>query len=266
MPKRSAEGMIKTMQSQQRAKQWKKTKTKGKFPKGLKTLISQTVRSLSEEKIVIATGSNVALPCASLATPNHLNLCPQISQGSSHNTRTGNEVRVTSCTVRGHVTILPYNATTNTLGAPALVKIWICRYKNANVASMASTNADTAFFDTGASTTGMGTTILDMSLYPNPDSWDVLETKTFKVGIASQSATFPVGINAYYDNSPCVVPFRFDVGKYLKGPLMYQDTSNTCTNKNLFFVIEAVYAQGNITNGLSIAELSYAYQCKYTDA
>jgi len=265
MPKRSAEGMIKS-QSQSRARQWKKMKPKGKFPRGLKTLVSQTVRSLSEQKIVVATGSNVALPAASLATPNHLNLCPQISQGTAHNTRTGNEVRVSSATVRGHVTILPYNATTNTLGAPALVKIWICRYKNANVASMASTNADTAFFDTGAGTTGMATTIVDMSLYPNLDSWDVLETKTFKVGIASQSTQFPVGINAFFDNSPCVVPFEFQVGKYLKGPLMYQDASNVCTNKNLFFVIEAVYAQGNITNGLSIAELTYAYQCKFTDA
>lgn len=257
-----------TMPSEsRRPKLWKRTKPKGKFPKGLKSYISQTVRSLAEQKIVVATGVNVALPSVSLATPNHLNLCPQISQGTAHNQRVGNEIKVSSCTIRGHVTILPFNGATNVLGAPALVKIWICRYKKANVGSMASTDADTAFFDTGSGTTGMATTILDMSLFPNLDSWDVLESKTFKVGIASQSASFPVGQNTFYDDSACVVPFQFDVGKYLKGSLLYQDnTSSVCTNKNLFFAIEAVYATGNLTNGFTIAEMAYAYQCKYTDS
>lgn len=245
----------------------RRSKQYGKSSKrGLTALIKKTVESLSERKFILSSDINLSISQTAGSAPTTVNLCPRLAQGTSQNQRVGNEVRIASAIMRGHVGILPYNATTNPIGAPALVKIWICRYKSANTNSILQTNADSAFFDNGATSIGFQATIGDMTYFPNMESWEILETKSFKLGAASTSVPFPTGTNLMFDNSPSIVPFSFDYAKHLKGPLRYEDNTTTvCTNKNLFFIVEAVYSQGNATSGLTIAELAYNSRVEYYD-
>lgn len=271
MSKRSQSGDVKITRTvsmaptmKRRSKQYAKIKSKGSA--ALKSIIKRTVLGLSEKKIILAGGGNVALGSVGGTSPNYLNLCPDIAQGTAQNQRVGNSVRVTGALIRGHFCVLPYNATTNPLGAPALIKVWICRYKKSNTALLTGTDASTGFFDVGSAVTGFSGAMLDMEYYPNEDSWDILETKIFRVGSASQSVSMPVGSNVLFDNSPSTVPFEFNIGKHLRGQCLYNDnTSNVVTNKSLFFVVQPVYAAGNSTTGYSIAEMSYATKWEFID-
>lgn len=270
MPKRSADGIVRTvsapmMSSMKRPRQSYKGKIKTKIPKGLKTYVAKTIRNMSEKKEVVAAGSAVLDTCTVGLAPSTLNLVPRIEQGSQQNQRTGNDVRVVGGTVRGHICLRPQNATTNPVGAPILVKMWLCRYKSANTSSILQTNADTAFFEgaTGG-VTGFAGTLLDLSLFPNESSWEVLETKEAKLGVGFTSAG---GVSSYYDNSPSTVPFAFSIGKYLGGVTQYLDNSSSVsTNKNLFLVFQAVAAFPYTgTTAWEIAEITYGIKHQYID-
>lgn len=201
-------------------------------------------------------------------TPSYLNLVPRIEQGSQQNQRTGNDVKIVSGLIRGHISTRTRDATTNPLGGPILVKIWLCRYKTANTSSLLNTNADTAFFEGGTGgAIGFSGTIQDMSNFPNVDSWDMLQTKEYKIGTASQSNSMPAS-TVFFDNSPACIAFEFDLTKYLKGTTQYLDnTSSVSTNKNLFLVFQATYAfTGSTTEAYELADCTYTMRHQYIDA
>lgn len=275
MSKRSASGAVKITRtvsapmqssSMRRPKQFGKGRFRAKMP-GLRALVSKTIRSLAEKKKVTSNGI-AGIDSAVGAAPSTLSLVPRIEQGVAQNERTGNDVRVTKGIVRGHINIETFNATTNPACSPVLVKMWLCRYKTQNTASILQTNADTAFFEgTAGGSIGFGGTIADMGLFPNTDSWTVYETKEFKIGVGSTSSTFPVAAAAYFDNSPACVAFEFDCTKYLQGTTQYLDNdSSVSTNKNLFLVFQAVYAFPYATSEASaLAQLTYSIQHEYID-
>ena len=103
-------------------KQWMKKRSSG--APTLRKAIKDAVEKMAEKKAVIASGTNVPITTASSSVPFGLELAPQISQGTSQNQRVGNEVKVVKATIRGHLAILPFNATTNAAGPPVLVKMW----------------------------------------------------------------------------------------------------------------------------------------------
>lgn len=245
-----------------------KGKIKAKIPAAVKSYVRKTVMNMAEAKQVVS-GGIVQLDSAQTGqSPSALNLVPRIEQGAQQNQRTGNDVKVVSGLVRGHLNINIQNVTTNQFGGPVLVKMWLCRYKTANTSSILNTNADTAFFEGGAGgAIGFTGTIQDMTNFPNVDSWDVMSTKEYKLGLASPQASTPA-IASYYDDSPSCVAFEFDLGKYLRGTTQYLDnTSSVSINKNLFLVFQATYAFNAITTTASeLVTLTYNIRHQYIDA
>lgn len=247
---------------QAKGKQWMKKRKVG-TPE-LRKAIKEAVSKMAEKKAVIAHGQNIPLVTANGSIPNWIALAPVISQGTSQNQRVGNQVKVVKAMIRGHLTLLPV-ATTNAFGPPAFVKMWLLRYRLSNPASFASTDAASALFDTGAATSGCIANIFDIQAYINNDSYELVQEKVIKLSSASGTANIPsTTVGTIFDSGPASVPFSFEFGKKL-GVCIYNDSTTSCTNKNLFLVFQAVYANGSSSGAGQLAEVSYAYRADYID-
>lgn len=246
-----------------RAKQMYKKPIKGS--KNLKALIKKTITQLAEKKAVIATGQNIDMFTVGAGTvPSFISLTPAIVQNAAQNGRIGNAVRVTKATVRGHVILKPYNATTNVKVAPICLKIWLCRYKTSSTADLSLTNVATAFADTGGGTSGLTGQMIDMDFFPNQDSWEWIQTKTYKLGLSSTSDSAPTGKTLFFDNSPSQIAFSFEYGSKL-GNCLYNDGTAFCTNKSMFLIFQAVYADGTASSGYNLCELDFCTCVEYID-
>ncbi len=238
---------------------------------GGRKAITQIVKSVlsrqAENKTWFDYGANQSISSTTGGlTPTFKNLLPQLSQGSSHSNRIGNEVRVKSAYIRGHVNILPYDATLNPQQCPPplYVKMWICSAKAINTNNLALTTIGTNFFDVVSGSVSFQSNMLDIDFTTNKDAWIVHATKTVKIGAGSYVSTGPISQYAYLDNSPMSVPFAFSYGKNLK-TLKYDDSGPIPTNRNMFIVFQAVPANGATAGGYIPAEFHYTTRVEYED-
>lgn len=231
---------------------------------GLGKLVRAEIIKAAEKKVWISYGANNSIStCQPGGVPAGLNLIPILSQGTTNSTRVGNEIRVTSAYAKGIVNILPYNATSNVLSTPVLVKIWLAYSRKIVATTLGLTDIGSTFFEVNSGNTGFQGNALDMILSPNKDNWVVLDTREFELGATYASSTGPVGTGGYFDNSKMSMPFLFDYGKHLS-TLMYDDNNTGCTNKNLFLVFQVVYADGSSTS-ITPAEVHYNIRVEYVD-
>lgn len=241
---------------------------KGSVSTKIKKYVNRVIHRNIENKEFLSYGANQSIICASATTPSGIALIPAISQGGSVNNRIGDAVRLRRGVIRGYVNIKEYNATTNPYSAPYWIKIWICR--NLQYAGQIPQNSldYSTFFRTGGSNIAFQGNMLDMCLPVNEELWKVEATKTFRVGATYASATGPVGSNSYFDNSHMSVPFYFNYSKYTKKLLKFNDGSNSnlCTNHNLYFIVQAVYADGSTAGSIVPAEFHYTNRFEYEDA
>jgi len=252
-----------------RPKRYGKMKYKSSIPKGLKAYVANAIQSVAEKKTVVANANSFDISsCQVGETPSYLYCVPRIAQGTAQNQRSGNDIRVTSGIIRGHLSLTFVNNETSPYVSPVLIKMWLCRYKTANTVSLLNTNCDTSFFEAATGNTkGFTGQIGDMDQYPNLDSWDIFETKEVKIGVSSTSVFAPSDNVVFYDNSSAVAPFDFSLGKHLRGVTSYVDDDSTIpSNKNLFLVFQATYAfPAATTVGSVIAKASYAIKHEYID-
>jgi len=191
---------------------------------------------------------------------------PVVSQGTGHSNRVGNEIRVRSGYVRGHVNLLPYDATLNNSPIPCYVKIWILSCKEKNGSALASTSIGNDFLDIVNSSIGLQGNMLDVELSVNKDAWTVHASKTIKLGVGAITSVGPVGTNGYYEGtSSFSTPFSFNIGKFMKAPLKYDDTDTTVVNKNMFIVFQCVPANGASGSSQLMAEFHYSTRVDYED-
>lgn len=268
MSKRSQSGAVKMTRMVSYAPPIRKRPTfmKRTFKKGsLSAQIKAAVAKLAEKKRIIGHGENVGLDCVTGTTPVSLALAPVITQGTSHNTRVGNSIRVIKATVRGHINIMPYDATNNPTGPPAYVKMWLVRWKVGQTASFANTDVDAKFFDTGAGVAGFQGHMFDMDAFVNDDSWELFAEKVVKIGASAPTAGTTAANSQVFDGvSPSGVPFYFEYGSKL-GTCEYNDSTSTCTNKNLWLVFQPVYANGIISTGKVPVEVNYCSCVDFID-
>lgn len=244
----------------------KRSKVRGSMTAAIRAAVTR----LAERKVTIVHQENFGMVCAINSVPTGISLCPALSQGTAHNQRIGNQIRVVRATIKGHVTVLPVNATSNISGiVPTIVRLMVCRYKLANVSSLASTDVATKLFDTGGGTAGCQGSLFDATAFVNEDSWELVADKILKIGASSvsgNSATTGIpAANAYaFDNSSAILPFSFEFGSKL-GNVIYNDTTTTASNKNLFLILQPVYASGATVASAIPCEFNYNYKCEYTD-
>lgn len=233
--------------------------------KSIATFVKSIISRQAENKIWADYGVNQPIVCCNSGIPTAKNLLPTLSPGTGIQARVGNEVRVRTAYIRGHVNLLPYNVTSNPSPLPAYVKMWICSGKILNTTNLGATNIATTFFEAGGASAGFQGNMLDIDFSPNKDMWTVHYTKTVKIGAGFVlSSGSPVQGGSYFDNSPMSVPFQFRFSKKL-ATLKYEESITSPTNKNLFIVFQCVPADGSTATNQQIAEFHYTTRVEYED-
>jgi len=232
--------------------------------KYITTICKKVISKAAENKAWFNYGTNIQISNTNLGTPVYLNLLPSLTQSVGKSGRVGNEIKVKSGFVRGHINILPYNVTTNPSPPPVYVKIWLVASKTVNTNLFQNTPASTSFFDVVNSSLGFQGNMLDIDWTINKDLFTLYASKTVKLGASFSHSTGPVSYNSYFDNSPMSVPFSFSFGKHVK-TLKYDDTTTVPTNRNMFLVWQAVNADGSSPTGNVPAEYHYSIRVDYED-
>lgn len=241
----------------------RKSTAKPKVSTAVKKYVKNSIHRLAENKVLISSNVNQSLTTASASNPASINLCPTVAQGTSHVGRIGNEIKLVKGFIRGFVNLLPYNATTNPLSTPVMVKLWVCSNKKIQSTTFSSIGSGD-FFEDNASTANFAGNLKDMMLSVNKENWHVYATKTFELGATYASSTGPTGTSGYFDNSKMIIPFYFNFGKHLKTTLKYNDTDTNPTNRNMFLLLQAVYADGS-TSSVTPAEYHYHIRWEFED-
>lgn len=232
--------------------------------KTITKIVKSVLSRQAEKKCWFDYGVNQTITTVVTATPVFKNLVPLLTQGTGHSGRIGNEVRVKSGYIRGHVNILPYSSLTNPGPAPVFIKLFLLTCKQINTNNLVSTPIAGNFFDVVNSTIGLQGNMLDIDLTINKDLWVLHGSKSFKIGAGYGTSTGPVSLLSYFDNSPMSVPFYFNFGKFLK-TLKYDDATTVCSNKNLFLAFQCVSADGTTYSGSIPAEFHYSTRVDYED-
>lgn len=244
----------------------RKARSSNRLRKPIAMAIKRAIARNIENKVYSKYATNVPIVTTSLTTPTYLgNLLPQITNGTNNTERIGNHIRIKHAYIRGVVNLLPYSVLTNPLSTPVIVKMWLASTKQINTNDLALTACSTNFFDAGASPAGFQGNVLDTLLSPNKDAWVIHATKTVELGATYASATGAVGTSGYFDNSKMTMPFYFSYGKKFRGEIKYNDATTIPTNRNLFLIFQAVYADGSFL-GTQIAEYHYTCRVEYEDA
>lgn len=237
---------------------------RGGARKSIAKIVKSIISRQAENKSWFDYGSNESIVTAALTTFSSKNLIPQLAQGTGKSGRVGNEIRIKSGFIRGHVNIKPYNATSNPNPCPVYVKMWIISCKDINTHVLSNTNIANDFFDIVNSSTGPQASMIDMDFTVNKDAWTVYATKTVRLGSTYSFSPSPVSTGSYFDNSPMSVPFSFNFGKNLK-TIKYDDNVTTPTNRNMFIIFQCVTAEGGTNGGYVSAEYHYTTRVDYED-
>lgn len=241
---------------------------KGKsVSKAVKMYVKKALGRNMENKVWEKFGNSIPIVSTVTSTPTYLgNLLPQPAQDTTQIGRIGNEIKIRKGYVRGYVNLLPYNALTNPLSTPVMVKLWLVSCKYMNTATLSSTNIGSDFFETGSGSAGLQGTLVDTVLSVNKDNWTVHKTKQFELGVTYASGAGPASTGGWYDNSKMIMPFYFSFGNKFKAALKYNDAAtNVPTNRNLFLVFQAVYANGS-SSGIQTCQYTYNTRVEYEDA
>lgn len=240
---------------------------KRKVSKSIKSYVKRTIHRNIENKERCQYAANIALNAASYSTQS-IGLIPPCGQGTNDDSRIGNQTKITKGIIKGHINLLPYNATTNPSPAPLWVRILLVRnlrwgYQQANLDSTSLG----MIFRAASAAIGQQFNLLDMNLPVNSDAFRVLADKKFRLGSTSPSATGPVSSGTYFDNSHMSAPFYFNWGKYCKKVLKFDDNSSPYLpmNHNLYLIFMAVNADGT-SNTYIPCEYHYVNHALYEDA
>ena len=232
----------------------------------LKAYVNSRLAREGETKHWYDYASNQSITSAGAGSyPTARNLAPVLSLGTSQYQRIGNKIKVTSATVRGYVNILPYNAVSNSLSTPVLVKIWVCSAKQLNTILIGSTDINNTFFDVSGASTGFQGSPLDMILFNNPEKWHIWGSRQFEIGATYASSAGPVGTSGYFDNSNMTKQFEIDFTAGFKRSVLYEDATTSPTNLNFFLVFQTVYADGQYSGTNIQTEYHVVTSVEYKD-
>lgn len=269
----------------------KKTKkSKGKSINSTKEVARQEVKmALSralERKSSTALLSGIALGNAINATTFNANntfpLTPYtnvlaIAQGNTQGTRVGNIVKPVKASMKLHLFLNPYTASTNTVPIPQVVEIYIFSLKGVDQAFGDAVNAVSnsagTFFQAGASYSGFGGDNLDALKETNPDSVTVYYHKRIKLGSAQYSDNTGAQANQFfYTNNDFKLFHEINVDLMKHGfpkKLIFNDTNTIATSRALYCVISPWDSDGGANPDTTSAiplNMDMRIHVDYTDA
>lgn len=181
-------------------------------------------------------------------------MTPGLAQGTGQGSRTGNSVTTKRCVVRMVVNSI-YVATA---GSPTYVDIYFFKNKKSNTISSTSD-----FLQLGSGSTdynGDATPICGL-LTVNEDVFrDCIHRR---VEVFNPPNTTTTAYAASINPSVCLV---FDVTRFMKKKLTFDDTNNVCTNDNLFMAIGTTQTDGSNVGAVNTVEVTYTVEYEYYDA
>lgn len=235
------------------ARRGKRSFKKAKVSSSVKTYVRRTLSRSAETKMVTYTSGGNTFGNPVSGTPAGTDLRPDIRQGTEHDQRIGNSVRIVSAHARIHVRSLAYNSVTNPHHNPMVLKVWLVSSKKYNGPNLSESGISSNFFEyNGAS--GTSGTILDLGFEVNKEAWTV--HKSWQRTIRVWDTTGDLNLNR-----SCDISFNF--AKYLKTLEFSSDTAIYTTNKNLWLIYRCYYTGGHAspTEGMErYVTLSYKFK------
>lgn len=231
----------------------------------LKALVKRMIAKSTEVKSVETNINNSSILTASY---NSYTMLLPTSQGVGANNRVGNMICPKSLTIKGHVNMLPYDATTNSAQVPIMVVLWVVKARFTNSTTTAP-DFQQLLQDNGSSGT-FNQLPTDVYRSINTDNFIPCAKRVFKLGTAVQA--YQAGGSGqsqggFYSSHgfPYARSFSMNLTKFLKKQIKYNDTNNACTNDNLWLVAAAIQCNGGVVNQVP-AEMHFHQQFKFTDA
>lgn len=239
-----------------------------KVPKGVKKYVKRAIHRNIENKILVSYLANQSITTAdSDYQVASINLLPPIPKGSDQGERLGIRIKPMVNSIRGYINLKPHNSLTNPY-TPVKVRLMVVSYKLQNRDSVALSLSDFArIFEAGNNTVPFQGNMLDMVLPVNKSDWIVYENRVISVGSTSGSSSVQ-GSGVIYDTSRFSVYFSFNVRKYCKQFLTFDDLSaSRPTNRNLYLLIQPVSAEGSHGGGTyTPIEMHYVHRFEFEDA
>lgn len=185
-------------------------------------------------------------------------LLPSLSMGTGEGNRIGNKVNCKNLSLR--LSLYCYNQSSTT--PPVYFDIYIFKSKNKQVGGGQPTSTDMAMFleDGNSSKQYVGTS-LDGMRYLNDEMFSLCKKKRICLyNPYSTALSATASINPHRS-------ITLNLTKFVKNTWMFNDTTNTIENDNLYIAIGATLTSGATLPANSVfGDYSYLIQAKYKDA
>lgn len=250
------------------AKRTYKRKSTRTVPLPIKKYVSRVIRAKTENKVRVNFAANQSITSGD-ATTCTWPLIISTTQGTGESERVGNEIKIVKGTFRAAINLKVYDATTNPFPQPTWVKIWVVKdLKNKGQLATMDSTAYSNFFRANSTTVSMQNTPLDLTLPINQDYFRVLYSKVFKLGCSGVYNVAPVStnVNSYQDNSPMAKIVTINWGKWARKVMKFTEGSSQANNENIYFVIQAIPADGQSAAGKQLIEMHYTNTQHYEDS
>lgn len=246
-------GMRKSYKSKRRTYKPRATRKKS----NIKTLIRREISRNIEDKIKDTELGSMNVT-QTIDDTKIQQLIPGITQGTTQSTRVGNRVKVKKFTLRLAITAYNLGAT----NAPSYYDIYIFKPKFQQTYAGAIPAVDmTYFLQNDSSSEAYNGQILDGLRYVNTD----LFTNCFHKRITLfNPLTSQATLGATSSINPCRT-FYFDLTKYVKKNLIFDDSVGSVTNDSLYIAIGSTQTNGDVIVG-TVGSYMGLVQMRYEDA
>lgn len=192
------------------------------------------------------------------------NLLPAITQGTGEASRVGNRIRPTYMQVK--IAIIAANMNAVYSGASSTYfDLYIFKYKGANQGGGVPTATDMNKFlqddNTSQSYNGQ---ILDGLRPINSDLFTLIKKR--RLTLNNIFNTSVLNMSGYYQSVNPQKTLTFNLTKYLKKSLIYDDNSSLVMNDNMYIAIGSTQCDGTTVAGFSTGTYQYFTNLKYKDS
>jgi hypothetical protein len=234
----------------------KKNKSKSKKPKSNK--VPKAVKAYVDKKTAVEIENkcvqiNGGVGFGNALESPDLNAYPMlpitgywtISQGLGQGGRVGNEIKIKQVMLNYIITPRVYDVVSNVVPVPCHIDLYLGHMRG--TPNTAPTSADVALlYQQGSSFAGPVGNLRDMVSVTNKDYWIIKKRWSHKVGWANYQGTGGQVAAQYYANNDFKLNVfrKLDITSHLPKTVKFNDTQNTALSKNLFFMYQAVSANG----------------------
>jgi len=239
----------------------KATVRRARVSTGLKSYVKRAISRTEEVKTQSFTAIEVpmqAYSAGTLLTLDFNSVMSLVTQGVGEGQRIGNRIRPKSVTIKGFVNPDPRGGEL----LPVIIKMFIGKLKQF---PMNSPNTQYgSLYQNGNGQLAPQNNLFDCMRKINTDVFTIYTTRTFKIAYANLSGST---VNAFANNDFSMSrSFSVNVTKHLSH-LIYNDGTNTPTNKGLFVWFICVPANGDTsTTTQPDYNVSYDMELAYADA